>query len=150
MTRIQPTHLILAAAALLLVAGPVIASNEIAENTGEVCTACHDKPGSKLLTDQGKYYETMRSLEGYEQIEAAFGRCVTCHSRKPGSEKLTKTGKRYQWMMNDMEGLRDFVMQRHPDVQLVDPEDGTKMPMPEEEGAAEPEAQDEEGSSPDR
>jgi len=78
------------------------------------CTACHDKPGSKLLTDQGKYYETRRTLDGYADLKATFGRCTHCHVSKPGSQKLTKEGKRFQEMVRDMAGLGEWMQQHHP------------------------------------
>lgn len=106
--------------AAFLRASPAAASNAIAKQEDQVCTSCHDKPGSKLLTDEGKYYEVMRTLEGYSEMEGQFGRCTTCHVRKPGSTRLTKTGKRYQWTMKDMNGIRDYVLDRHPDVDLME------------------------------
>ncbi len=90
------------------------ASNAIAKQEGIACTSCHDKPGSKLLTDRGKYYELMSSLDGYDEITAAFSECTTCHVRKPGSVKLTKKGRQFQWMLTDMEGLRALVLGHHP------------------------------------
>ena len=90
------------------------ATKAIGQQEGMECTSCHDKPGSKLMTDRGKYYELMGSLEGYDQLETDFGKCTTCHVRKPGSKKLTKTGKKYQSLANDMEGLKDWLMEPHP------------------------------------
>lgn len=112
----KSTWLMIALVALLwLVMAPASqASNAIAKQEGGlVCTACHDKPGSKLLTDQGKYYETTGSLEGFDELESSFGRCTYCHVKKPGSLKLTKVGKRYQWMMDDMEGVKEWLIERH-------------------------------------
>lgn len=94
------------------------ASNTIAKQQGLSCTSCHDKAGSKLLTDRGKYYELMSSLEGYEELEATFSKCTTCHVRKPGSLELTKKGKQFQWMMNDMEGLKELLLGHHPSQEL--------------------------------
>ena len=105
----------LALLAGLLAAPASMASNKIAKKeSGMVCTSCHDKPGSKLLTDQGKYYESQGSLHGFDELEEEFQRCTYCHSRKPGSEKLTKVGKRYQWMFQDMDGIQAWLQQRHP------------------------------------
>jgi len=122
--------LIVVAATLvvLMAASPTAASNAIAKQHDEVCTTCHDKPGSKLLTDEGKYFELTRTLEGYSELEAEFGRCTSCHVRKPGNAKLTKTGRRYQRLMSDMEGIRDFVLDRHPEVDLMDHEAPTAEP----------------------
>jgi len=126
---------IAATLAVLLTADPSAASNAIAKAQDKVCTTCHDKPGSKLLTDEGRYFELTRSLEGYDELEAEFGRCTSCHVRKPGNTKLTKTGRRYQRLMTDMEGIRDFVLDRHPVVDLVDAEESTDS----SDTAAEPE-----------
>lgn len=120
MTRsIQRILIIAAVAAALAVAlpqliAPAAASNEIARDTGLVCTACHDKPGSKLLTDRGKYWELMGSLEGFDEIEGAFGKCTHCHARKPGSARLTAEGRKLADVVESMEGLRQWVMQAHP------------------------------------
>lgn len=93
--------------------GPVLASNEIATKEGLGCTVCHDKPGSRLLTDRGKYYEAFRNLEGYDQV-TAFAECTSCHVRKPGSHKLTSTGKRFAEAVHDMAGLRKWLEENHP------------------------------------
>ena len=89
------------------------ASNAIAQKEGLACTVCHDKPGSKLLTDRGKYYEALGSLEGYDSI-VTFAACTDCHVRKPGSQKLTRTGKRFADVVHDMEGLRTWLKENHP------------------------------------
>lgn len=102
------------AAAGLGLGPPAAASNTIAEQEGLVCTVCHDKPGSKLLTDRGKFYETMRTLEGFDELTATFGSCTTCHVAKPGSERLTRTGRRLQLVFQDMQELRSWVMSEHP------------------------------------
>jgi hypothetical protein len=116
-------------AALLAGTLPAMASNTIARAEGLVCTTCHDKPGSKRLTDQGKYYDLMSSLEGYPEIHEAFGRCTSCHVRKPGSLELTRQGKRFQWMVIDMEGLRELVLGYHP---------GSEVPQRAPSGEVEP------------
>ena len=120
--------------AVLAGTSPAAASNAIAKAEGLVCTTCHDKPGSKLLTDQGKYYDLMSSLDGYAEIHETFGKCTSCHVRKPGSLKLTKEGRRFQWMINDMEGLRELVLGYHPEAAAPAPaemeggESGTEAP----------------------
>lgn len=101
-------------ALIALVPQPATASKAIAQQENLACTSCHDKPGSKLLTDKGKYYETMGSLEGFDQVQAQFEKCTTCHVKKPGSQKLTETGKKYQWVAEDMDGLRIWLMDQHP------------------------------------
>jgi len=97
------------------------ASSAVAREEGLECTSCHRRRGGRKLNDQGKYFELMRSVEGYEQLEERFGRCTTCHVRKPGSKKLTKEGGRYRWMMQDMEGIRSWLMSRHPKPPVMDP-----------------------------
>lgn len=94
--------------------GQAQASNKIAGKEGLACTVCHDKPGSKLLTDRGKYYEEMRTLDGYDEVVVAFSQCTSCHVKKPGSKELTERGQRYAWMVNDMEGLRQWLRENHP------------------------------------
>jgi cytochrome c553 len=102
-----------------------LASNEIAETENLVCTECHDKPGSKLLTDQGKYYELMRTLEGYDEVTEIFGQCTSCHVRKPGSLKLTPMGRRFAGLVDDMDGLRDLLNKEHPtSIEEIDPGEG--------------------------
>lgn len=106
------------AASLLLAAlfagSPARGTNRIAREWGLACTVCHDKPGSKLLTDKGKYFELMRSLDGYAQIKADFGSCTACHVRRPGSHRLTKKGRELASAIRDMKGLRALVMKEHP------------------------------------
>ena len=104
----------LAMTSLLLVPGAGRASEKIATETGKSCTTCHDKPGSKLLTDSGKYYEAMKSLEGYDAVKTSFGRCTTCHDRKPGSKKLTRKGKDFAGLVIDMPGLSQWMKEGHP------------------------------------
>ena len=95
-------------------AGSALASNRIATQTGLACTVCHDKPGSKLLTDRGKYYELMGDLEGFDQIALAYGKCTTCHVKKAGSKKLTAEGKRLARAIENMDALRELVLKEHP------------------------------------
>lgn len=117
-----PAWLGLAARALLALAllitlvtpGPALATNEIAKTEGLACTACHDKPGSKLLTDKGKYYELMGSFEGYDTVIEVFGSCTTCHVKKPGSHKLTREGRKFAEVMENMEAFRTWVKASHP------------------------------------
>jgi len=90
------------------------ASNQIAQKEGLPCTTCHDKPGSKLFTDQGKYYEEMHTLKGYDDVVVAFSKCTSCHEKKPGAKRLTERGERYKWVVNDMEGLRQWLWENHP------------------------------------
>lgn len=104
----------LALAGLVVAAGAARASQRLATETGKSCVTCHDKPGSKLLTDAGKYYESMHTLDGFADIRGSFGRCTACHVRKPGSLKLTKKGKELAGQVKDMNELRQWVQQQHP------------------------------------
>ena len=114
----------LLAFAAVLTASEVMASEEIAVAEGGLaCTVCHDKPGSKLYTDQGKFYEATGSLEGFDEIVTAFRACTTCHVRKPGSEKFTPQGKRFVGVMRDMTELRDWAMKAHPPTEDVEAQD---------------------------
>lgn len=109
-------HGIALAAVVILIAwaGAPRASEKLARDTGRACTACHDKPGSKLLTDQGKYFETTRALDGYEELKASFARCTACHVRRPGSSKLTRKGQKFAEVAKDMVDLRDWLQAGHP------------------------------------
>ena len=107
--------ILLASAVLVSLAGmPAGASNQIAEREGLQCSVCHQKPGSKRLTDRGMYYGEMRTLEGYDEVVAAFSECTACHVGKPGSKKLTSRGRAFQFAVRDMEGLRLWLRESHP------------------------------------
>ena len=113
------TWILLGVMGFLVLAGVVldrgaVASNKIARDTGMVCTECHDKPGSKLMTDKGKYYEFVGSFDGYEEIKAGFSKCTQCHVKKPGSKRLTREGKKFAGLVRDMDGLRDWAKKNHP------------------------------------
>ncbi len=103
-------------------------SNKIAKAEGLECAACHDKPGSKLLTDRGKFYESMGTLQGFEELAETFGNCTACHSRRPGSLKLTVKGKQFQEMVGDMKGLKSWMSSHHPT-----PPEGDPQPESEQE-----------------
>lgn len=119
--------------AALLTTPSALASDAIAKAEGDLtCTVCHDKPGSKLYTDKGKYYELTGSLEGYDAIIAVFQKCTTCHVRKPGSKKLTPEGRRFARVMDDMNDLRSWVLSSHPPVR---PEDVDKKLDEDKEGS---------------
>lgn len=101
--------------AVALFAGTLASGTEkLGKQEGLSCTTCHDKPGSKLLTDKGKYYESMRTLSGFEDLKATFGACTSCHVSKPGSKKLTTQGRNFRELVKDMEGLREWMKQNHP------------------------------------
>lgn len=114
MHRFPRTALLLAAAGLALAAVPARASEKLAGDTGLRCTSCHDKPGSKLLTDRGKYFEMKRTVDGFDAIQSSFGRCTSCHVRRPGSTKLTKKGLKMAEMVHDMAELQQWLKERHP------------------------------------
>ena len=109
------TAIVLAALALLyLASGPQArASNDIAKKEGLQCTVCHDKPGSRLLTNKGLYYQQIGSLKGYDDV-VAFGDCASCHDQRPGSKKLTPTGRRFLRVVKDMKGLKKWLEDNHP------------------------------------
>lgn len=107
----------LAVAVLLVYGTRGQASNAIAhKENGLACTVCHDKPGSKLLTDRGKYYEAVGTLAGYDRVHYAFGNCTSCHVAKPGSARLTRTGAEFAAVVHDMQGLKDFLDRNHPPI----------------------------------
>lgn len=116
MTKIMTITLTALGLLTLVMLSPQMASatKAIAQEESLQCTSCHDKPGSKLLTDKGMYYEMTGSLAGYDDLDASFERCTTCHSKKPGSKKLTATGEKYKFVVDDMEGLRIWLMEQHP------------------------------------
>lgn len=101
--------------AVLLAAPDADATTAIAKREKVQCTACHDKPGSKLLTDEGLYYEVTGSVEGYRQVEGAFGQCTWCHVKEPGSEELTERGRELSEVVRDMEGLQHWILDSHPE-----------------------------------
>lgn len=126
----------LLAFAAVLTASEAMASEEIAEAEGGIaCTVCHDKPGSKLYTDEGKYYEATGSLEGFEEVVTAFRACTTCHVKKPGSEKFTAQGRRFVGVMRDMTELRDWAMKAHPPTEDVEAQDVSADDDPAAEAA---------------
>jgi len=101
--------------------GQAQASNKIAKKESLDCTVCHDKPGSKLLTDRGMYYQEMRTLDGYGDVVVAFSQCTTCHVKKPGSREMTERGERYAFVVHDMEGLRQWLRENHPVLRRTPP-----------------------------
>lgn len=82
-TRLLLTILVLLVALQMTSVEAVRASNAVAKAEAAACTTCHDKPGSKLLTSKGKYYELKRTLEGHDQLIAAFGPCTNCQCASP-------------------------------------------------------------------
>jgi len=89
----------LSVAVVLVLAGSswIMATPDMAKQNDLKCTVCHDKAGSKLLTDKGIY-----------------GRCTSCHVRKPGSKKLTKEGQKFADVVDTMVELQEWLNKRHP------------------------------------
>ena len=112
-TRLLLTVLVLLAALQITSVAAVRASNAIAKQEAVACTTCHDKPGSRLLTSEGKYYELKRTLAGHDELIAAFGSCTNCHVRKPGSAKLTREGRQLRDLGKDMAGLEQWILAGH-------------------------------------
>ena len=113
----KSTKFLIAAVAVAFLCGGswVLADETIAKETDQRCTVCHDKPGSKLLTDKGLYFESTGSLEGFDQLASSFGKCTSCHARKPGSEKLTAEGKKMAELVDTMAELKEWVAKNHPE-----------------------------------
>ena len=131
MTIPRLTAVVLAALALVYLASgpPAQASNQIAKKEGLACTVCHDKPGSKRLTNQGLYYQQIGSLDGYDKF-AAFGDCASCHDTRTLSKKLTPTGRRFLSVVKDMKGLRLWLQQNHPGMKPEMSPEPEKTPPP--------------------
>lgn len=104
--------MILAAASVSAGAG-VHASPEYSKKEKLDCAVCHVKQGSKKLTDKGKYYEALHTLDGYDRLINKFGNCLHCHKNKPGSKKLTEAGKRVREVVKDMRGLFEWLKEGH-------------------------------------
>ncbi len=96
------------------------ASEDIASQEELDCPVCHQDPEGELLTDQGRYYGLMRTLEGYRQVVDQFGGCGYCHVPDVGSNDFTREGLRFRWMMEDMKGLRAWLEENHPTKREVD------------------------------
>ena len=106
----------LATLALLLgfSASRVPASEETAAEEELECSICHQDSEGSILTDPGRYYELMETLEGFDQVTDTFGSCIYCHVPEAGSADLTPEGQTFRWMMEDMKGLRAWLDENHP------------------------------------
>lgn len=93
---------------------PGWASEETAEQENLKCQVCHPEQGVELLTDKGRYFQYMGSLDGFDPVMEKFGSCVYCHVQEVDSVKLTREGQRFRWMMEDMDGLRAWLEENHP------------------------------------
>ena len=100
----------------LLAAAPLTATEKIGQDERMACTDCHRGKRAKRLNDLGMYYEVTRTVEGFDELNERFSRCTTCHRRRAGSKDLTATGRKYRWFFEDMEGIREWVMEQHPKV----------------------------------
>jgi hypothetical protein len=111
----SPLAVALAGATFLAVlATPLPASEALAKKEQVACTDCHDKPGSRRLTDKGKYFEVTRTFRGYDRLIADFGKCTACHVKQPGSQKLTEQGRRLAEAVSGMQELRAWIELQHP------------------------------------
>jgi hypothetical protein len=90
-----------------------LATEKYAQKEDVECTVCHKKAGGKKLTDKGKYYEALHTLNGYDKLTEKFGNCLYCHKRKPGSKRLTKEGKRVREIVKNMDGLFEWLKEGH-------------------------------------
>lgn len=101
---------------ILIVTGRAEATDEIGAQEETDCALCHLDPeqGAETLTDQGLYYQYMKTLDGYGQVLERFDRCTYCHVDRAGDQALTPQGHRFRWMMDDMAGLRAWLEENHP------------------------------------
>jgi hypothetical protein len=120
MNKLTKRSIPVLAVLLMLGASWVVATEDLCEQMDMKCTQCHDKAGSKLLTDQGVYFEAKGTLDGYAQVKSSFGKCTTCHVRKPGSTKLTKKGKELASVVDNMDELREWLKKNHPETETAD------------------------------
>lgn len=120
MNKLTKRSIPVLAVLLMLGASWVVATEDLSEQMDMKCTQCHDKAGSKLLTDRGVYFESMRTLDGYDEVKSSFGKCTTCHVRKPGSDKLTKKGKELASVVDNMEELQEWLKKNHPETKPED------------------------------
>ena len=90
------------------------ASEEVAAEQELECQLCHADQGIGFLTDQGRYFQYMGSLDGFDEVTEQFGSCLYCHVQETDSLKLTREGQRFYWMMEDMEGLGAWLEENHP------------------------------------
>jgi hypothetical protein len=101
------------AAALVFLGGSAWSGIDLAEKEEVDCNVCHVKQGSKKLTDKGKYYEQLRTFEGYDKLLEKFGKCTYCHVSEAGSKKLTKEGKKTREVVKNMKGLFEWLKEGH-------------------------------------
>jgi hypothetical protein len=113
MRRFAKLGVPIVAAVLVTLGAGTLATEKLARKENADCTVCHKKSGGKKLTDKGKYYETLRTFNGYDKLTEKFGNCLYCHKHKPGSKRLTKEGKRIAKVVKDMNGLFEWLQEGH-------------------------------------
>lgn len=93
-----------------------VATEKIADQEAIECLVCHadGEESSETLTDQGLYYEYLRTLEDFDLVLERFESCTYCHVEQAGTKSLTAQGHRFRWMMEDMAGLRAWLEEYHP------------------------------------
>lgn len=97
-----------------------VATEKVGEQEELACNVCHtdEEQSAETLTDQGLYYQYLRTLDGYDQVLERFESCTYCHDEVAGSKRMTPQGYRFQWMMEDMAGLRAWLEENHPRPQV--------------------------------
>jgi len=118
--KMQIPKMLILTALLAIAAGLAVASEEIAEREELECAECHEPPESETLNDKGKYYELMGSLDGFDEVAAAFEQCTYCHVGEAGSSELTPKGQTFAFAVMDMEGLRQWLRSEHPGMGALD------------------------------
>jgi hypothetical protein len=107
-------RLVVACLLLLAAASPAGATEEIAEREDLECQTCHAGNELELLTDEGRYYQYLGSLDGFDRVMDRFGSCAYCHVQEYDSMQFTPEGHRFRWMMEDMNGLKAWLEENHP------------------------------------
>ena len=98
----------------LVPAGSTEGTEEVAAAESVECAVCHVEDEQSLLTDQGRYFQYLGTLDGFEAVIDRFGSCSYCHVQEADSVELTREGVRFRWMMEDMEGLKAWLEENHP------------------------------------
>lgn len=112
--RSKPSWLLIAIPLLTTLPGVAVATEEFAQAESLDCSHCHVDSEPTRLTDPGRYYQFMETLDGYDKVLERFGRCTFCHVDEAGSLEMTNDGRRFRWMMADMKGLQAWLEAEHP------------------------------------
>ena len=103
---------------LLTIAGStaVLATEEISEQEEIECQVCHSdvEHDAAALTDRGLFYQTVDTMDGYDQVLERFESCTYCHSERAGNKSMTSEGHRFRWMMQNMAGLTAWLEENYP------------------------------------